>query len=262
MYSTSLYKCLFSMNARDNKYESVRKCNDSFNDNNHADMCNFLISQTYSTDGCQCKSSFLIAHYFKNDNSELETHVSEWMNNQLSDEKYMLTLYGCANNLQCVPNDRQDNVFVGGLLNIERILYIVECKVFVPYHNINSSAIKHIEHMLQPNDPQKIYVTFLDNNHPSFNAVGLHIFVVYFKIEERDVKYNAWINDTDWFGDGSEITDVQKKDINETLSYYGADKYYKRKSRDKRQSQIAATIVALCVALVLIGIGIYHCKKQ
>merc|ERR1712228_1059610 len=67
----------------------------------------------------------------------------------------------------------------------------------------------------------------------------------------------------DWFGDGSEIRYVHKENVNDTLQYYGSERYYERTKRNDEVAFIAAVVLACCVSTVLMVVAVtVICKKK
>ena len=245
-YNEELYKCLYSKNAVNNKYQKVRQCEHPLDTNNYDDTCEYLISQSFSTLGCQCKSSFLLGHHHEH----FLDDIGEWNAQQLEPQKELLIQFGCASNILCAPTE-DDEVFVGGLLSIERILYSIEMKVFVSHSNGYTNAIEYIESKIDAEDARRAYITISeehDADDAHANGTIVDILIVFLDRDKRD----ALMSSADLFGNGTELLNVSARDINETLQYYGSDRYYVRPERNKEEALIGGIVLALCVGAMSI----------
>mmetsp|Transcript_3926 Transcript_3926/g.6601 ORF Transcript_3926/g.6601 Transcript_3926/m.6601 type:complete len:466 (-) Transcript_3926:256-1653(-) len=263
-YSNDLYRCLYSESAVNNKYQQHTQCEDdstsSVDDyDEYQEACEYLISRTYSRQGCQCKSSYLVGH----SHPEYKTLIGEWNAGELETDLAYLRQYGCASDISCVANDELDDLFVGGLLNIEQVLYTLSSEVYLPYGLISGSLVETIENAID-HDHEKIYVTLSSKDGADETAQGrwVDVTVIYLQRDGRDDLLEEWATTEDWFGEGSLVSNVVPSNVNETLQYYGSDRYYPRVHRDEEASFIGAIVFAVAVSVMLIALLLCCMKDQ
>eukprot|EP00486_Rosalina_sp_Unknown_P002511 CAMPEP_0201567442 /NCGR_PEP_ID=MMETSP0190_2-20130828/7947_1 /ASSEMBLY_ACC=CAM_ASM_000263 /TAXON_ID=37353 /ORGANISM="Rosalina sp." /LENGTH=277 /DNA_ID=CAMNT_0047987455 /DNA_START=502 /DNA_END=1335 /DNA_ORIENTATION=+ len=260
-YTSDLFHCLYSEKAVNNEFKQITNCNATFDSNSYDDTCEYLISRSYSIFGCKCKSSFWTGHEYAEDDDNLMQLIADWNEAELESQLVDLQEYGCASNIYCVPSD--DEVFTGGLLNIEQILFQVRCNVYLPYSLIDENVIEDIEEKIDT-DHNRIYVTYSDvdvENDETAEGRYVDVQVVYFSQDDRDDLQKQLVAQNDYFGQGSIVSNVEGFNMNDTLTYYGADRYYPRVIRDENAALIGSIVFAAFIGLLLIILA-FVCRRK
>ena len=81
------------------------------------------------------------------------------------------------------------------------------------------------------------------------------------QLKRQWTDYNENNVTMDWFGEGSMIDNVSITDINETIQYLGAKRYYHVEERDERASLIAAVVLACIVGATMLCL-VFGCTKN
>ena len=208
---------------------------------------------------CECEASWHVAQML--DSESYAQSIAQWNAHQMGGLMAQLQRYGCASHLSC-----EQVAHVGGVVSLDRVLFELECTVFVPHALVEEHVVAYIEALIDA-EQDRIFVTTSESDDAGIESQGrtVDVLVLYLNASARDELFAEWSANVSAFGEGSVMEAVSARDVNETVRYLGSEVFDEAHGeageRDTQAALLGVTLLVIIVSVALLAM-VLICRKD